>query len=219
MTIESEAFAVVNQLPGLTAAERQYLMTVARGEGYYGHGWANASTVTLSNSASMGLTGYEGVGSNNWGAIQERKPTAENSFPHVDHDARGRPYIGRYKRYLTPLEGAADLAHVLLKPNLRAAINAGRDLGELAAIQRANGYYELAVEKYIAGVTRNYHKLTALLGWPALLKGAEVSNVGPLSLSGGFLGPASSSGELSEEDVEKLADAYNDEPPTTKRTI
>lgn len=198
MSADSDAFEVVKQLPDLTAAEQQYLLAVARGEGFYGLGWGSPSPGTIQLSKDFGIDPRAGVGSNNWGA--EQKQGSAGSFPHVDHDSQGKPYVEQYKRHKTPLEGAASVARILLKPNLRAALSSGfyvgppplRDkptanqrkfhasklsvagtiIGPLKAAvftQHDNRYFELDPELYFKGVKTNYDKLTANLKWEPLL--------------------------------------------------
>lgn len=146
-------------LPNLSEAERQYALAVARGEGFYGKGWTGA-----------------GVGSNNWGAVQGTGDAG--SFQHLDHHADGTPYTTAFKRYSTPEKGFADMAAILLKPNVKAALAKG-NLHDAVFSQHANRYFELAPEKYLEAVQRNYAQLTANMGWKELLSlaGAGVAGV------------------------------------------
>lgn len=164
MSSDSDAFKTVQKL-GLSRPEEQYLLTVARGEGFYGLGWGN-NPRTLALSEEMGVDGKAGVGSHNWGAVQGVGPAG--SFPHVDHHADGTPYIGKYRKYNTSAEGAADMASILLKPNVKAALSLG-DLRGAVFAQHANKYFELNPEKYLTAVKRNYGILTERLKWPVLL--------------------------------------------------
>src|SRR5208337_3322083 len=50
---------------GMTEQEIQYVVSVAKGEGGYGNSWGNPNAKTLQESKTFGITGYEGVGSNN----------------------------------------------------------------------------------------------------------------------------------------------------------
>lgn len=206
MSADSDAFKVIQQVPGLTPAEQQYGLSVFRGEGFYGLGWGNPSKLTIDTSAQFGIDPRAGVGSNNWGAHQGLGPAG--SFPHIDFgymvpDADGKPtrkhwagqgprvwgpYVAQYKKYNTPLESASDSSRLLFKPNLRQAlatgIYKGKQVGPLEAAvytQHDNGYYELKPEKYLEAVKRNYSILTAALQWPALLlKAAEEAAQSPL---------------------------------------
>ena len=166
MSVDSDAFKTVQQLPGLTPAEQQYLLTVSRGEGFYGLGWGNPNPLTVSLSERFGIDPKAGEGSNNWGA--EQGQGSAGSFPHVDTHADGSPYVEQYKKHRTPAEGAASVARILLKPNVRAALALG-DLRGAVFAQKANRYFELDTEKYLSAVKRNYGILTQRLGWPVLL--------------------------------------------------
>ena len=181
MTADSNAFETIQKLPGLTAEERQYLLTVSRGEGFYGLGWGNPSAQTIRLSEQFGIDPKAGVGSNNWGA--EQGTGSAGSFPHLDHHADGSPYVEQYKKHHTPEEGAASVARTLLKPNVRAALNTGiylgpkaefhgKNLGPLQAAvytQHDNRYFELHPDKYLLAAKRNYDALTSKLQWPPLL--------------------------------------------------
>lgn len=159
----------------LTEAERQYALAVARGEGGYGAAWANPSPRVVELSKKFGLTGLEGAGSNNWGA--EQGAGDAGSFKHVDHDAKGKPYVGTYRRYSTPERGFDGFARILYSGNKRGAEGAKalRDaiargsLRDAVFAQHANGYFELAPEKYLQAVLRNYAALSQNTGWTALL--------------------------------------------------
>ena len=208
MSADSDAFDVVSQIPNLTDAERQYLLTVARGEGFYGLGWANPNAQTIALSERFGIDPRAGAGSNNWGAVQGTG--SAGSFPHVDHGWRNPdgtpwnrigpkvwlPYVAQYKKHATPLEGALSTAKVLLKPNVKAAANSG-DLSKAVEAQKANGYFELSAVDYFKAAKRNYDALTTNLKWPKLLEPGELSvplvSAGPQS--SGL--PDSSSGEPS----------------------
>ena len=117
--------------------------------------------------------------------------------------------MGTFKKYAAPQDGAADVAKVLLKANVRAAIAQG-DLHGAVYAQHSNGYFELAPDKYLAAVKKNYDILTQNLKWPTLLQvKAAAETIAASPLVGGFLSPdwePSSSGELSE--VLDAADRY-----------
>lgn len=144
--------------PALSEAERQYALTVARGEGFYGKGWKGP-----------------GVGSKNWGAVQGTGPAG--SFSNVDHHADGTSYIGTFKRYNTDEEGFGDMADILFRGGKRKAAGAKAikdalargSLRDAVFAQHANGYFELNPEKYLQAVMRNYDQLTANVEWPRLL--------------------------------------------------
>lgn len=190
------AYAVAKRaLPGQSEAERQYALSVFRGEGRYGLGWSAPprDATALAFAKSKGLTGTEGAGSNNWGA--EQGSGDAGSFPHVDFgwrnpdgtpwDRKGPkvwlPYIGKYKRWSTPEKGYAGASQVLFGGGTRGAAGAAElkaaiargDLAAAVKAQHANGYFELDPSKYLEAVQRNYAGLSASTGWRKLLAGAE----------------------------------------------
>lgn len=175
------AYAVAKRAaPNMPEAQRQYVLTVARGEGGYGNGWSNPSAKTIELSKRFGLTGFEGKGSNNWGA--EQGSGDAGSFKHVDTHADGTPYVGTYKRWSTPEQGFLSVAKTILNggkrgdagsKEIQAAIARG-DLKAAVFAQHANGYFELDPAKYLEAVERNYAALTSATGWSALLVGAAV---------------------------------------------
>jgi hypothetical protein len=151
----------------MTEAERQYALTVARGEGFYGLGWKDGM----------------GKGSHNWGAVQGQGPAG--SFQHLDHHADGRPYTTAFRAYHTDEQGFLDMARILLKPNLRKILNTTGSLKEAVYIQKANRYFELNTEKYLASVVRNYTALSASgIFKPVLsLKGKGIGVLGAVAAS------------------------------------
>lgn len=176
MSADSDALAAVKALPGLTEGEQQYLLTVARGEGFYGLGWDNPNPKTVSESAQFGLTGHEGKGSRNWGAVQGAG--SAGSFFHVDHHADGTVYKGTFKKYGSDTEAAADVARILLKPNVKAAIATG-SLRAAVFAQHDNKYFELNPEAYLSSVAANYSILTKSIGWNPLLKNTPKNPLSP----------------------------------------
>lgn len=194
------AYAVAKRAaPAMSEAERQYALAVARGEGRFGLGWGNPprDPVALAFAKSKGLTGTEGAGSNNWGA--EMGQGDAGSFKHVDFGWRNPdgtawngkgpkvwlPYIGTYRRHSTPEKGFLSVASTLYGGGKRGAAGAKElrdaiakgDLKAAVYAQHANGYFELAPDKYLAAVERNYADLTSALGWKGLL-GAAASGLG-----------------------------------------
>lgn len=183
--------AAKRALPSLKEPAIQYLVTVARGEGFYGSGWGNPSAKTIEESKKHGLTGYEGKGSNNWGAVQGMG--SAGSFPHVDFGWltpeglhwKGQgpkvwgPYVAPYKRYSTQDDGAKDMAMILLKSNVLNALSNG-DLEGAVKAQHANGYFELDPKKYFDAVQRNYAQLVSNLGWSPVLTSAAKKGMGML---------------------------------------
>lgn len=198
MSADSDAFKTVQSLPALTAEDQQYMLAVARGEGFYGLGWGNPSAQTIAESASFGIDPRAGVGSNNWGA--EQGTGSAGFFMHVDHHANGEPYQEKYKRHATPTEGAASVMRILLKPNVRAALATGiyqgkrlpaftgQQIGKLRAAvysQYENRYFELNPDKYFDAVKRNYDKLTQALQWSPLLLMVQEGRAAPTPLASG----------------------------------
>jgi len=160
---------------GLTEPEVQYVVTVARGEGGYGNGWAHPSAATIATSKQFGLTGYEGANSKNWGAVQGSG--SAGSFMHVDHYANGTPYKAAYKAYASHEDAFKDVAKTILgggsrktvgAAEIKSAINEG-NLSKAVFAQHANGYFELAPEKYLSAVVSNYNKIMSGVGWPKVL--------------------------------------------------
>ena len=173
--------------PSMAEPIRQYVLTVAAGEGGFGAGWGNPSAATIAKSQEFGLTGYEGVGSNNWGATQGSGDAG--SFPHVDYHADGSAYVGHYKKWSTPEKGFLDVAHVILGGGTRGAVGAAAitnaikkgNLREAVYAQHANGYFELNPEQYLTAVLRNYDKLASATGWRKVL-GENGAKIGGLAL-------------------------------------
>jgi hypothetical protein len=160
---------------GMSQAELEYCFSVAKGEGGFGQGWGNPSASTIEKSQRFGLTGYEGAGSNNWGATQGSGDAG--SFPHVDSHADGSLYTANYKKWSTPEKGFLDMANIILRggkrgavgaADIKAAIKAG-NLRKAVFAQHANGYFELNPEQYLRAVLSNYASLRGLSGWKNLL--------------------------------------------------
>lgn len=200
---DRNAYAIAKRAaPGMPEAQLQYALSVARGEGRYGLGWGvlPRDAVALEFMQKHGLTGTEGVGSNNWGA--EQGSGDAGSFPHVDFGWRNPdgtpwngkgpkawlPYIGRYKRWSTPEKGFLSVANTVLGGGKRGAVGAKAikdaiargDLKAAVDAQHANGYFELNPADYFAAMQRNYQALTSATGWTALLGAAAVAGSGLL---------------------------------------
>jgi len=180
------AYAVAKKAaPEMGEAQRQYVLAVARGEGFYGKGWnptwkpGTREDILLPLNGSVGSSGQRldvqaARTSNNWGAVQGQG--SGGSFMWVDHHRDGSPYVNPYKRYSAPEEGFLSMANIILKGGKRGAtgaeeiknaINRG-SLKDAVYAQSANGYFELAPDKYLNSVLRNYNQLTANLGWQDL---------------------------------------------------
>lgn len=188
-SVDQQAYEVAKRAaPNMPEKHRQYTLSVARGEGFYGRGWGSISP----EAAKYGLRGDEGLGSNNWGAVQGTG--SAGAFKHVDYGWKNvdgqrvwKSYTANYKRYATPEEGYLDMARIILNGGKRGAagaadIKAALDKGSLkdaVFAQHANGYFELAPEKYLAAVTRNYDILSANTDWSRTLseKGGMIAKV------------------------------------------
>jgi len=152
--------------PTMPEPQRQYTLSVARGEGLYGKGWGTGP----------------GAGSNNWGAVQGTGDAG--SFQHIDHHADGTAYTTAFKKYSSPQAGFLDMAHILLKPNVIAALDKG-NLHDAVYAQHDNRYFELAPDKYLSAVENNYAQLTANLSWKKVLAAAGVAvGVGGAAVAG-----------------------------------
>ena len=182
------AYAVSKKAaPDMPENERQYVLTVARGEGFYGKGWNPQPHPLLPNpDVNAAKT------SNNWGAVQGTG--SAGSFKHIDHHADGSPYVGTYKRYATPEEGFLSMANIILKGGKRGATGAAAikdalkkgSLRDAVFAQHANGYFELNPEKYLSSAQKNYNQLTANLEWQDMLteSGHKLLNWGKWALIG-----------------------------------
>lgn len=179
---------------GLTEKEIQYVVAVARGEGYFGNGWSHPSAKTLALSKQFGLTGYEGANSNNWGAVQGTGTAG--SFPHVDVHANGTPYKANYKAYKTPSDAFKDMAHTILGGGpIRKAVGAAEikqaiaegNLRKAVFAQHANGYFELNPESYLSAVMSNYNKILTGIGWPKVLAENGITPIVATAAGGGLL--------------------------------
>lgn len=148
-------------LGGLTEAELQFLLAVSRHETGYGDGWK------LSEEAKR---------SNNMGAVTARAD--QPHFTHPDTHGDGSKFISRFKTYPSKETGLLDLALVLMKPNVRAALKSG-DGDAAAAAMKANGYFEASLSSYQAALARNH---------AALVKGSGI--VPAVKFGGGGLGLA-----------------------------
>jgi hypothetical protein len=170
------AKAVMANVPGYNESQKQYALSVARGEGFYGRGWGKTKESKLLAGPELEKNNVLAKTSNNWGAVQGKGDANPPSFLTIDHDAAGKPYVWHYRRYSTPEKGAADMMHILFNGGKRgatgaAALNTALKKGDLKTAvfeQRKNGYYELAPDQYYSHMLKNYGQLTANLDWKAL---------------------------------------------------
>lgn len=120
--------------PELTPAEGQFARDVTFAETGYSTGWpALAKKLGMPDPEQYAHT-------NNFGAITDGKPTPERSFFMRDR---------WWRKYATPEDGFKDAVRTILKPNVRAKVNAGDGAGGVAAMG-ANGYF-IEPEKSTAG--------------------------------------------------------------------
>ena len=173
------AYAVSKKAaPEMPEYLRQYVLAVARGEGFYGKGWNPTWAPGSREDKLLPLSSFDPTPartSNNWGAVQGSG--SGGSFRWIDHHSNGEPYIGKFKRYATPEEGFLSMSNIILKGGLRGeqgaeaikkALRKG-SLHDAVFAQHANGYFELKPEKYLDAVTKNYNQLTANLEWQDVL--------------------------------------------------
>lgn len=168
-------------LPNEPEAQIQYGVTVARGEGGYGNAWTG-----------------DGVGSNNWGAVQGIGDAG--SFQHIDHHADGSQYTTAFKKYSTPQAGFADMYRILFNGGIKGAAGAKAikdalkkgNLHDAVYAQHNNGYFELAPDKYLTAVLGNYNTLAVNVdGWKKILSVNGKSILGTIL---GFVGLAIGAG-------------------------
>ncbi len=120
--------------PELTPAEGQFARDVTNAESTYGAGWPVLAR-------KLGMPDPEQYADvNNFGAITDPRPTPERSFFMRDR---------WWRKYSTPEEGFRDAVKNILKPNVRASVNAGDGAGAVAAMGK-NGYF-IEPEKSTAG--------------------------------------------------------------------
>ncbi len=124
-------------------------------------------------------------GSNNWGAVQDQaanlrtgKPKGSEpepdcgptAFAHIDHDKRGNPYWGCFRKYVSMREGARDLIRVLHRmPHAWGAIDSG-DATKLAFAMHADRYFELEPAEYAKRLAAAAKTVAALTGDPLVVK-------------------------------------------------
>jgi peptidoglycan hydrolase-like protein with peptidoglycan-binding domain len=128
----------------------QAFQAVCSAETQYGQGW------------KLG-----GIGSNNWGAVQGGKPPCnlvtgfQYTDTHPNDDGTSTSYSICFKRYASPVLGAADVCRIMYgtpaqhKPALARAISG--DMYGVSAAMRAQGYYE-GFGRTQADRIANHHK-------------------------------------------------------------
>lgn len=115
----------------------------------------------------------EWFGSNNWGA-DDYLSGDENQiagcvgyFESHDTTADGRTISVRFRKYATPLDGAADLVHEALirRPSVRAAVETG-NLTKVATALRAEHYFVAPAKDYALALWNQAQHLATALGEP-----------------------------------------------------
>ena len=164
-----QAFAARGISPSL--AELQGVGAIGRFEGRYGSGF--------------------GPGVNNWGAIQcQQRPPCDPTkcVEHIDTHADGSTYGACFRRYPTPVDGAADLIRELYRrPGVPEAMRAG-DASAVARAMRATGYFEAPESQYALGIEKNAESIAASMGEPAVMRRGGGAVVVPPQSDGPGLG-------------------------------
>lgn len=168
-----EAFKkVFNREP--TLREAQFAQAVSLGESGYGQ-WAFTNRVT----------GEKHYNTWNMGAVQcgQRPPCPEGCFEATDTDSTGKPYQACFRKYATPAEGFEHFLKVLYinrgRHVLLDAANKG-DIANFSTLMRKSGYFELALNKHIAGMRTNLGIITKALNEPMPTSSGGSSGAGPI---------------------------------------
>jgi hypothetical protein len=175
-----------------TLSEMQALQAIGRQESNYGKAWEKSGAHNPDGKA---------VGSNNWGGVQKRPVSGVVStgnypdnppdcggdgFQHLDHNAKGQPYWGCYRRYPTPEAGAQDLVKQVYVSHGRQKVLEAAATGDVVAFSsalRASGYFELALDKHIAATERSVAAIAKALNEPVALKRGGIKS-GAMGASG-----------------------------------
>jgi len=137
-----------------TLAEVQAVQAIARFEGGYGRRWDGA-----------------GIEHNNWGAVQclRKAPCPDGCFQYTDSDHRGVNYQGCFRRYQSPVDGAADLIMELYRRDqVPEALQTG-DARAIAHRMKAARYFTAAVEDYARAMEMNAKDIAEAVGEPHLV--------------------------------------------------
>lgn len=153
-----DAKEIVDGLPGLEPIDSLFVRMVAFHETRYGRGWQGA-----------------GADSHNWGAITfapkgEASESCAGGFAHEDSrfDAKAGKvvrYVTCFRSYQSDEAGAADVARVALKGNVREAIRTGR-VSAGASAMHANRYFlgtKPTVDENVADYTRALERAKAAI--------------------------------------------------------
>lgn len=147
-----------------TMREAQFAQAVSLGESNYGQ-------AAFTNR----LTGEKIRSTWNMGAVQcaAKPPCPDGCFEATDTRENGEPYQACFRRYASPIEGFENFLRVLYIGGKgrfnRAAVLAAAEKGDIrnfSTVMRASGYFELGLEKHIAGMKKNLGIITKALGEP-----------------------------------------------------
>lgn len=140
-----EAFAARGLSPGLTAV--QAVQAIGKLESNYGGQ------------------------SNNWGSVQcgSKPPCPSDCMELTDKTAAGTGYSWCYRRYASPVEGAADFIRELFRrPGVPEALASGSALAATTAM-RAQKYMELAADEYARRMVKWTPEIAKALAEPLLV--------------------------------------------------
>lgn len=149
-------------------SETQFLQAVCYLETQYGAGWRGA-----------------GRGSNNWGAVQGGRPPCDpqRCFEYTDTapqpDGTSRAYRICFKRYASPVDGAADVACVMYRqrPGVLAAATCG-DAYEVSARMYDTMYYQGFGHNREERIARHHKRMLHILGEIATACGESLPDGG-----------------------------------------
>jgi hypothetical protein len=164
MITHAEAKRIMDRLgwtpaESLTARAVAWLESGGAPDGGYGGGW-----------------NVPCKGSNNWGAVTAGRAWTGATCTYRDSrwdDELGQvvEYETAFRVYPTPEAGAADMARIVLKDNVREAIRRG-DLRGVSRAMRDNAYYigtvpyEQAIDRHAARMRQAVDSITAATGEP-----------------------------------------------------
>ncbi len=128
-------------------------------------------------------------GSNNWGADDflpgddSKVPGCTGYFESHDKKADGTVISVKFRRYATPLDGAADLVHeaIVRRPSVAAVIDSG-NLTKVAMALRAEHYFVAPAKDYALALWNQAQHLALANGEPlAVSLDADASSGGDSS--------------------------------------
>jgi hypothetical protein len=118
-----------------------------------------------------GNYGYAFGGANNWGAVQctSPPPCPPTCVELTDTHADGTKYQWCYRRYPTPVDGAADLVRELYRRDGVPEALALGDARLIAERMRAAGYFEAPAERYAKTIAGNAETIARNIGEPLVV--------------------------------------------------